>query len=74
MRTIWTILVEYQMPDRTMRRKNYMMWDTMQIVALERHLKRVNGKILHRVVMPVMTFDEVMDQIDDEINYLETLS
>jgi hypothetical protein len=74
MRTIWTILVEYQMPDRTMRRKNYLMWDTMQIVALERHLERVNGKIKHRVVMPVMTFDEVMDQIDDEINYLEMLS
>jgi hypothetical protein len=73
MRTIWTILVEYQMPDRTMRRKNYVMSDTMQITALERHLKRVNGKILHRVVMPVMTFDDVMEDIDGEMYCLEML-
>jgi len=74
MRTIWTILVEYQMPDRTMRRKNYLMWDTMQIAALERHLKDVNGKILHRVVMPIMNFDEVMEDIDGEMYRLEMLA
>jgi hypothetical protein len=74
MRTIWTILVDYQMPDRTMRRKNYIMSDTMQIASLERHLKNVNGKILHRVVMPIMTFDEVMEDIDGEMYRLEMLA
>jgi len=74
MRTIWTILVDYQMPDRTMRRKNYIMSDTMQIASLERHLKSVNGKILHRVVMPIMTFDEVMEDIDGEMYCLEMLA
>jgi len=74
MRTIWTILVDYQMPDRTMRRKNYIMSDTMQIASLERHLKGVNGKILHRVVMPIMTFDEVMEDIDGEMYRLEMLA
>jgi len=50
------------------------MWDTMQIAALERHLKDVNGKILHRVVMPIMNFDEVMEDIDGEMYRLEMLA
>jgi hypothetical protein len=73
MRTIWSILIEYPLPSGIKVRKNYVTSNTMQIVSIERHLNRVKGKIIHRVVMPIMDFDEIMEDIDNNIEAQEML-
>jgi hypothetical protein len=73
MRIIWSILIEYPLPHGAKVRKNYFVSNTVQIASIERNLQRVNGKIVHRAVMPIMDFDDIMEDIYNNIEEQEIL-